>query len=61
MPRNPRPASRGIGGRHAAESVAGIRRNTHIWARGGGTHTRIKQQTTSHYGVHYNVVLTAHI
>jgi hypothetical protein len=34
MPRNPRPAWRGIGGRHAAESGAGIGRNTHkpqIW------------------------------
>jgi len=30
MPRNTRPAWRGIGGRHAAESVAGIRRNTHL-------------------------------
>ena len=29
MPRNPRPTWRGIGGRHAAESVAGIGRNTH--------------------------------
>ena len=29
MPRNPRPAWRGIGGRHAAESGAGIGRNTH--------------------------------
>ena len=28
MPRNPRPAWRGIGGRHAAESGAGIGRNT---------------------------------
>ena len=30
MPRNPRPAWRGIGGRHAAESGAGIGRNTQI-------------------------------
>ena len=29
MPRNTRPACRGTGGRHAAESVAGISRNTH--------------------------------
>jgi hypothetical protein len=28
MPRNPRPAWRGIGGRHAAELGAGIGRNT---------------------------------
>ncbi len=30
MPRNPRPAWRGIGGRHAAESMAGIGRNTQL-------------------------------
>lgn len=29
MLRNTRPAWRGIGGRHAAQSVADIRRNTH--------------------------------
>jgi len=29
MPRNPQPAWRGIGGRHAAESMADIGRNTH--------------------------------
>jgi len=37
MPRNPRPAWRGIGGRHAAESGAGIGRNTQnpdlLWER----------------------------
>lgn len=37
MPRNPRPAWRGIGGRHAAELGAGIRRNT----QSGGPLTRI--------------------
>ena len=30
MPRDPRPAWRGIGGRHAAESGAGIGRNTQL-------------------------------
>lgn len=52
MPRNPRPAWRGTGGRHTAESMAGIGRNTHpsapeICSRPYSTWPLLRKQTQS--------------